>query len=453
MKRFLITFAFVICFFAFIKTEAEAFVAPVESNDNYISLYEEQTVCLEYVDILIQPMTDYFTMTADIVVTNNGSAREMEFGIPYYFYSGLSNVTGISISRNGVQISPVLKNTAPDPEIPLEAQKTYSYYCFKVPLNDNETILISFVINVSVRHYKNNMQCIDLPLSIFDYWVNSSGQIDIKLESRHTKIYSYDKAPNISPDKILETGALVWNFKTFSGLKNLIAYNNIDHQVIRKFFLNTYTSADARNAATLFGTHDYASAIAIIDEKLSSDINFLFLKMVCLEELGRKADVHALLQQLYSNADIGFSTNSEYDISEYIRKRMYYSYYNSCLETVDDYKYLANLLGDCISTLSLSRSSVFISWVNDEIEYLNVHSGKEAGTQIGKPSGDNDNSTDKNDTLKDNDMKAFTWLEQLNEPVIIIVGIVLVVVVVFCMWGMLSNMNTKKSEKKRLKRR
>ena len=159
------------------------------------------------------------------------------------------------------------------------------------------------------------------------------------------------------------------------------------------------------------------------------------MKMVCYENLGLESSAYEILKTIYDK-NVCFSADNKYDISEYVKKRMLYMYYSSIDgKTEELLEAKKNILKTGIESLSESKSSVFMTWAKAELNNIE-----------GESAGDNDNDNDNQPT---GDPTQKSWLKEISEPVIITVGIVMIVVVIFCLTGMFSGMNKNKKTKAR----
>lgn len=441
MKRFLLTFVFAVCVFACCHAvKAQACVAPLEyASDSDVMLYKTDDIAMQYCKLEIRPTAaGYFAVTAEIAVKNNGDDANVTFGIPYYFYNGLSQVSSLAVNYKGSTSKVTKLNAVKNEELGDTAPFYSSYYCWNADIKSGETAYMYITFTVSQRNYENNTMCIDIPLDVLKYWSNKSGSARIIIDSAAVNIYSYDRNPSIVPSFVYSDGKLVWknDISIYNG--NLTVYHNVDYSVIYKFFSNIYTSGPQKEAAELFRTRQYDAAISFIDENvLTEDINFVFMKMVCYENLGLESSANEILKTIYDK-NVCFSADNKYDISEYVKKRMLYMYYSSIDgKTEELLEAKKNILKTGIESLSESKSSVFMTWAKEELNSLE-----------GESSGNNNNNNN-NNNQETGDPTQKSWLKEISEPVIITVGIVMIVVVIFCLTGMFSGMNKNKKIKAR----
>lgn len=443
MKRFLLTLVFLFCVFAYFGlSSADACVAPLETaSDSTVSLYKADELIMQYYKMEIRPAGSYFAVTLEVAVKNNGEKKNVQMGIPYYFYSGLSKASNVAVNYKGASVKVKRLDAVKNAEAYSGSVFYNSYYCWTAEIDKDEIAYMYITFTVDQRAYENNTLCIDIPLDVLQCWSDKSGIAEIIIDSAAVSIFSYDRTPSISPSFVYSDGKLVWkrDISLYNG--NLNVCHNIDVSVISKFFTNVYKSGAEQKTATLFSNRKYAEAIASVDENgLSDNSDFLFMKMVCMEKLGFEDEAYEILKSIYDKT-VCFSADSRYDISEYTAKRMLYSYYCSITDTSQAMlKHKREVLTEGLETLSDSRSSVFITWVNSEIKTLNsmisAYSEDDGQTTI-EPTG--------NLTTK-------IWFGKISEPVIIAVGAVLIVVVIFCVTGMLSGKKkTKKTKTRNIK--
>ena len=294
------------------------------------------------------------------------------------------------------------------------------------------------------------MEYVDIPLRTVRFWGNGKTRFNAVLDSAMLDIYTYDKTPSIEPTEIEDTGALIWNIPNFEGKSNLSFYYNNDISVIAKYFTNTASNELQKQATELFRTRRYYDAIEFIESSkaLNDNMNYRFMKMVCYEKLGDAENAKALLNELYAN-DVCFSSNGEYDISEYIKKRMLYAYYNNAKSMGAGEELLNEILEDGASTLTESKSTIFMHWVNKEIKRNKI--------VIGSDYKNNNNENEGNDNIQQSgNLTAKDWFKQLSQPAVLTVGIVIAIIALFCVFGMFAdrgNKNSKKDKKIRYTKR
>lgn len=108
------------------------------------------------------------------------------------------------------------------------------------------------------------------------------------------------------------------------------------------------------------------------------------------------------------------------------------------------------MLSTGISSLSESKSSVFLKWARVEIKRLS-NQGEDKPLNPDKTQKPDDKPTP--DTKPSEELKEKNLLKELSEPIILATGIVMIVVVLFCVMGMRSGNKKKKKEKVHYKKR
>lgn len=440
MKRFLLVFVFLLCAFAYFNSDdADACIAPLElSSESEVSIYSADDLIMQYCRIEIRPAASYFAVTAEIAVKNSGEKRNVTMGVPYYFYSGLSKTSNVSVNYKGSSLKVTRLNGIKNADAETGNVFYNSYYCWTAEIDNGETAYMYITFTADQRAYENNTKCIDIPLDVLKFWSDESGMAEIIIDSAFVNIFSYDRTPSIAPSFVYSDGKLVWkkDISLYNG--NLTVYHNIDNSVIQKFFANVYKSGKEKDASDLFGKRRYAEAVDFIDQNgLSESTDFMFMKMVCFEKLGLEDDAYEILKAIYDK-DVCFSADNRYDISEYTRKRLLFAYYSSVSEKSEELlKQKREILANGIKSLTDSKSSVFITWANNEIKTID--------SMIKAYPQDNGQG----DVEQKGDLTAKQWLGKISEPVVIAVGIVIVAVTAFCIAGMLSGTKRNKKAKKR----
>lgn len=414
---------------------AEACVVPLEEASGKYMVKDEKNVSVENAVIEIRPGSGTASYSLELALKNNGEEdTTVIVGLPKFFYSSLSNVSSVSVSINGSSVSVKSYEGSANEAIEYDPGFT-SYYSWTVDIRSGETVYMTAGFAASTRAYNNGTQVADLPLRALTTWAGDVGNVEIKFDSLALDVYSYNRAPSLEPTKLYDGGMLEWKIPSGSDIsKNLAVYYDIDFNVIQKYFSNIYKSGDEKTAAELFRQKKFNEAVNVIDSELSSSVDFQFMKMVCLEKLGRISQANDILAELYDK-DVCFSSNGEYDMSEYAKKRMLFNYYLVMSKKASDIPAANKMLSKGIKSLSASKSSLFIDWAK-----------KTASVEVS-----DDPSTPgkkEEDDPKGEKFSFKKWLSEMSDPLILAFGILLIVVVVFCIMGLLSGNKPKKTVKK-----
>ncbi len=444
MKKFLLTFVFCLFAFAFYNmAQAEACVAPLERSElNSVQIYEANDIILQYAKITIEPLQQTYKVTAELSLRNtNDSVKSLLLGIPKNFYNSNASVNSVSVSYNNNKITanadtPANKNTQLG-----EDQAFYgTYYSFPIEILADDVAYLYITFTADARHEESGLRYVDIPLDVLQYWKNAGGYIDLDIDGALTALYSYDVISPLRPTSVSEHGGLYWDESLSRCTSNITVGYYIDDVVISRFFKNEYSEGDAALAAQLFSQKRYGETIKLIDEKgLDAANNFKFMKMVCYEKLGEKGAAQDILKVLYTATDVCFSATQEYDISEYVSKRMIYTYYDSVPGvSKESFEQRLNVLQTGIKLLGDTRSYAFRLWANYEIRVQSALSGiPVSGSDMGL-----DNN--QNAGVGSGDMTQDVWMNQISQPILIMVGIIIIVVVIFCLTGMFTG-TTKKT--------
>ena len=426
-------FAFAVCLAITICTaRAQACVVPVISDEGPITAGYLQSVDMQSVRIELRPTeSNYYAATLEFAVKNTAdTALDVTMGIPQYFYSTLSKISSLSVSFKGKNVGAKLTDIAKAEDHQSGDPYYNTAYVWTSHLEAGEIGYFKATFTVSTRADNKGMEYVDLPLKALRYWGNGKTRLNVTLDSTMLNIYSYDRAPSIRPTLVESTGALVWSLSEFDAKSNLTAYYNNDIAVITKYFNNIFTKGNEKQAADLFKAKSYYEAVALIDsdESLSNNLNLRFMKMICLEKLGDDNGAKALLSELFDE-DVCFSSNTEFDLSEYAKKRMVYAYYVNAKSSGAADSLLDEILTTGLAKLTQSKSSLFIDWANTQKKTLSLSPSKPnvGGNQQGS------NATPPEEI---GELTVKQWLKQLSEPAVITVGAVLVAVMVFCITGM-----------------
>lgn len=452
MKKICIAFLFALCFVVlFATSEAEACVAPVDIEDG-AKVYYEDGVSMNHFYIEMRPTeSNYYAVTMEFSLKNiSGEYKNINIGVPQYFYGSLTKISSFAVSSKGSTIKTKLTDMIKNAELQTSDPYYGTMYVWSAALEKDETVFFRSTFTVNTRSDKKNMEYVDIPLKTVRFWGNGKTRFNAVLDSTMLDIYTYDKTPSIEPTEIEDTGALIWNIPNFEGKSNLSFYYNNDISVIAKYFTNTASNELQKQATELFRTRRYYDAIEFIESNkaLNDNMNYRFMKMVCYEKLGDAENEKALLNELYAN-DVCFSSNGEYDISEYIKKRMLYAYYNNAKSMGAGEELLNEILEDGASTLTESKSAIFMHWVNKEIKRNKI--------VIGSDYKNNNNENEDNDNIQQSgNLTAKDWFKQLSQPAVLTVGIVIAIIALFCVFGMFAdrgNKNSKKDKKIRYTKR
>ena len=435
-------FAFAICVAVAVCTaKVEACVLPMISDENGIAAEYVQQVELDSLKLEMRPTeSNYYAATLEFTVKNvSETALDVTMGIPQYFYSTLSKISSLSVSFKGKSTGAKLMDIVKSADYQSGDPYYNTVYVWTSTLQAGEVGYFKATFSVSTRADNRGMEYVDIPLKALRYWGNGKTNVSMALDSTMLNIYTYDRTPSITPTSVESTGALIWQLNNFDAKSNLTVYYNNDMAVITKFFSNIYTQGVQKQASDLFKAKQYYEAVALIDsnETLSNNVDFRFMKMVCLDKLGDVLGAKALLNDLFDK-DICFSSNTEFDLSEYIKKRLVFAYYNNAKSSGAADSVLDEILTQGLAKLTTSKSSLFIDWANKEKRTLtlspaNPNTGNQQGTATTPPE-------------QFGELTAKQWLKELSHPAVLTVGAVLVVVVLFCIIGM-RNEKTKKYKK------
>lgn len=444
MKKFCVIFAFAVCFTVlFGISQAQACVAPVDTEDGNKLRYEEN-VSMKNFRIEMRPTeSNYYAVTMEFSLKNNsGEQKTVSLGVPQYFYGSLTKISSFAVSRNGSALKAKLTDIGKNGDLSSSDPYYSSMYVWSATLESDEIAFFRSTYTVNTRTDKKNMEYVDIPLKALRFWGNGTTRLEAVLDSTMLNVYTYDRTPSIEPTQIEETGALIWDIAEFNCKSNLSFYYNNDISVIAKYFTNTASDEAQKQAGNLFKTRQYYSAINFIESNKSLDgnMNYRFMKMVCHEKLGNLSEATALLNELFTK-DVCFSSNGEYDISEYVKKRMLYAYYNNAKDMGAGEELLNEILTDGTDTLTTSKSFVFMDWVNKEIKRNKLAIGTEYKEPEKNPSDDIPQQSG-NLTAKD-------WFKQLSQPAVLTVGIAIAAVVAFCVLGMFTDKGGKSGKKDR----
>ena len=446
MKKFFITFAFaVIATVLFGMAKAAACIVPVDLDGGSPMAYDEQDLTMEFFKIDIRPtLNSSYSATIEFAVKNHSEAdKAMTFGMPRYFQNPAA-ASSVTASHKNKLITVTLENIARNPQA--EGLPYYnSMYTFAgvVPAGGVEYFRVSFTVHP--RSDSKNMYFIDLPLRALGYWANETVNTKVVLDSFLLNIYSYDKMPDMMPSYAEATGALVWDMPQYSCDKNMLTYYNLDFPTLSRFFTNTYTTGEAKVVAELFSKRCYGQVIDAIDgnESLSENLNFQFMKMCCLESLGDMTGADEILSEIYKE-DICFSTNSSFDISEYVKKRMLHRHYTSLKSKSAAAELLNEVLVEGMEHLTSSRSQIFINWMRSEMRINELSISQNYVPGVG---GGNDGNGD--EQIGGGHLTVKEWFKELSHPAVLTVGAVMVAVMVFCIVGMLADNNKKKRNERK----
>lgn len=443
MKRICITVLFAACFFALLGvSEAKACVAPVETETGTMICYEKDVSMNNFYIEMRPTESGYYAVTMEFSIKNAlDEQKTLNIGVPQYFYGALTKISNFAVSSKGSSVKTTLTDMKNNEEHSSSDPYYSTMYVWPVTLEAGEIAFFRSTFTVNTRADKKNMEYADIPLKALRFWGDGKTSVKAVLDSTMLNVYTYDRTPSIEPTVIEDTGALIWDIVKFDGKSNLSFYYNSDISVIAKYFTNTASDDIQKQVSELFRTRRYNEAIQLIDSEksLSSNVNYRFMKMVCHEKLGNIDEVTKLLNELFTK-DVCFSSNGEYDISEYIKKRMLYTYYDNAKDLGVSREMLNEILEEGTKTLTESKSFVFMSWVNKEIQHNKALIGKEY-------EGDNGSNVI---PPQSGDLTAKDWFKQLSQPAVMTVGIVIIVVALFCVFGMLANngSNGRKKEKK-----
>lgn len=448
MKKICITFLFAVCFAAlFGICEAQACVAPVDFENGTMIVYEND-VSMGNFRIEMRPTeSNYYAVTMEFSLKNNsGEQKTIKMGVPQYFYGSLTKISSFAVSRNGASVKTTLTDMEKNAQFPSNDPYYGTMYVWQATLEADENAFFRSTYTVNTRSDKKNMEYVDIPLKILKYWGNGTTRLEAVLDSTMLNIYTYDRTTSIEPTTIEETGALIWKIKEFNCNSNLSVYYNNDISVIAKYFTNTALNDIQKQAAEFFRTRRYDAAVNFIEDnkELDGDVNYRFMKMVCYEKLGEETKAELLLDELLTET-VCFSSNGEYDISEYVKKRLLYEYYTKAKNTGIGEEKLNEILTEGMSTLTESKSSVFMSWANSEIKRNKL---------VINNMGYNENQKDPVDDIpqQSGNLTAKDWFKQLSQPTVIAVGIAILSVVVFCIFGMFTDKgNKKRNNEKKIK--
>ena len=412
--------------------KAQACVVPIISGESSITAGYVQNVEMESVRLELRPTeSNYYAVTLEFAIKNtDDTAIDVTMGVPQYFYSTLSKISSFAVNFKGKSTSPKLTDIAKAADHQSGDPYYNTVYVWTSHLEAGETGYFRSTFTVSTRADNKGMEYLDVPLKALRYWGDGKTNVNITLDSTMLNIYTYDRTPSIRPTLVEPTGALVWRLNQFDAKSNLTAYYNNDIAVITKYFSNTCTQGNEKQVAELFKSKRYYEAVVFIDsnEALSRNLNLRFMKMICLEKLGDDIGAKALLSELFDE-DVCFSSNTEFDLSEYTKKRMVFAYYNSAKSAGAADSLLDEILTVGLAKLTESKSSLFINWANTEKKTL-------ALSPSNPNAGGNQQGSNTTPPEQIGDLTAKQWLKQLSQPAIVTVGVVLVVVVVFCFIGM-----------------
>ena len=433
MRKYITMFAFAVCMaIAVCIAKAEACVVPLIPNESSITAGYLQSVDMENVRLELRPTeSNYYAVTLEFSVKNTtDTALDVTMGIPQYFYSTLSNISSLSVRFKGASTGAKLTDIAKAEDHQSGDPYYNTVYVWTSHLEAGEIGYFRATFTAATRLDTNGMEYADIPLKALRYWGDGKTNVNITLDSTMLNIYTYDRTPSIRPTSVESTGALVWNLGDFEAKSNFTAYYNNDIAVITKYFTNVFKNGNEKQAADLFKAKRYYEAIVFIDssEALSSNLNFRFMKMVCLEKIGDSVGAKALLSELFDE-DICFSSNTEFDLSEYVKKRMIFAYYNNAKSSGAADSLLDEILTTGLAKLTESRSSLFIDWANNERRSFTL---SPSNPNI----GGNQQGTNTTPPEQSGELTVKQWLKQLSEPTVVTVGAVLVVVVIFCLMGM-----------------
>lgn len=444
MKKFCVIFVFTMCFTVlFGISQAQACVAPVDTQDGNKLQYEEN-ISMKNFRIEMRPTeSNYYAVTMEFSLKNNSEEQKtVNMGVPQYFYGSLTKISSFAVSRNGSALKAKLTDIEKNENLSSTDLYYSTMYVWSATLEADEIAFFRSTYTVNTRTDKKNMEYVDIPLKTLKFWGNGTTRLEAVLDSAMLNVYTYDRTPSIEPTQIENTGALIWNIAEFDCKSNLSFYYNNDISVIAKYFTNTASDDIQKKAANLFKTRQYYSSISFIEENKSLDtnMNYRFMKMICHEKLGNLSEATALLNELFSK-DICFSSNGEYDISEYVKKRMLYAYYNNAKNMGAGEELLNEILTEGTSTLTTSKSFIFMDWVNKELKNNKLVIGTEYKEPENDPSDDIPQQSG-NLTAKD-------WFKQLSQPAVLTVEISVAAVVAFCIFGMFADKGGKNGKKSR----
>lgn len=443
MKKFCVIFLFTLCVAVlFTVSEAQACVAPIDT-ESATKLCYEKNVSMNSFYLEMRPTeSNYFAVTMEFSLKNTSEEQiNVNIGVPQYFYGSLTKISSFAVSRNGTLIKTKLTDMEKNEELSSSDPYYSTMYVWSATIEADEIAFFRSTFTVNTRLDKKNTEYVDIPLKALNFWGEGKTQFKAVLDSAMLNVYTYDKTPSIEPTTMDETGALVWNISDFAAKRNLSFYYNNDISVIAKYFTNTASDDIQKQAGDLFKARRYYEAINLINsnEELNNDVNYRFMKMVCCEKLGDTKSYVELLNELF-NKDICFSANSEYDISEYVKKRMLYAYYNNAKNVGAGEEMLNEILEEGISTMTASSSTLFMNWVNGE--------KKRNLLVIGSDYKENNNSNNgSNNIQQSGELTAKDWFKQLSQPAVLTVGLVVVLVALFCVFGMFADKNNKGGKK------
>ncbi len=449
MKKFLLTFAFVLFAFTFYNiTEADACVAPVERIETgEVELYEADDIIMQYIKLNVRPAESNYVITIEASVRNkNAEPATVMFGIPYYFYNGLSASSNVSVTMNGNNVPGITKVDAVRNPALGDSQAYYSsYYCWSIDIVADDVAYMYITLTAGTRRYENGTQSLDLPMNVLQYWADEGGVGEIIINSPLVDVYSYDRALIMAPTSVSGDGIAIWKNGLSDYTSSLQICHNIEDRVLAAFFGYTYTDGVKGEASRAFSSKRYADAIRIIDrEGLAEFADFSFMKMICYEKLGYETEAYDILKKIYNNPNICFAADNRYDISEYVSKKMIFEYYSSFEGSEKEVlQAKRDALNSGINNLTSSKSSVFIMWAKNEMSMLDMILGS-------VPQQGNQGNTS---IPGQGTMTQTPWVSKISEPVIITVGIVIVVVVIFCLTGLFTGTMKKSSKTHSLKKR
>ncbi len=441
MKRFIFTFLFTLCAVAvFGVVKAQACVVPLMQDENgALVQYYEEDISMENFMLEMRPTEgNSYAATMEFAVKNTSDmTKSVTFGVTKYFYATVTQITNFSMRFEGILTKTKLSDIKKNPSLQSGDPYYPSMYAWTVDIDAGETAFFRTAFSVDTRSDRRNTEFIDVPLKALRFWGNGQSRIKLVLDSALLNVYSYEKTPSMEISKMEDTGALIWEREEFDGSVNLSVSYNYDFSVIARYFTNVFTSGIEKQASDLFRLRKFGEAIKLIDENeaLANNMHFRFMKMVCCEKLGKTEDAKALLNELYS-LDVCFSSNSEFDLSEYAKKRMIFDYYSNAKSAGTSGAVLNEILTEGIKALTSSRSSVFMAWVDRE----------KAGNPVEDDDVQNNVSQIRPSDIpgQSGDLTVKQWFAQLSQPAVLTVGLALVVVVLYCIVGMQVEKNKKR---------
>ncbi len=413
---------------------ASACVAPLTEADGNVMMYNEEDISLQNCYVEIRPAASYFAMTAEVSLKNNSEAKTVKLGLPVFFNGGFAQAQNVSVTYKGQTLKLKSRDASANPDIGTGNGNYSSFYTWDAEIGSNETATFLITLTVTTRMYKNDTQCIDLPLMLLNCWEGEGGMVNVLVDSAVMKVYSYERTPDYYPSSINEGGALEFSIskKDISSTgRELVINHNIDFEVLKKYYSNVYTSGDQKTVADLFKTRQYQSCIVKIDELGLTSNDFTFMKMVCYEKLSMTKEANEILASIYDK-QVCFSSNNDYDIADYVSRRMLYDYYSLRKSEGANAATLNDILTKGTAKLT-SKSKLFLDWTSAkqaELQKL-IKASENEKEEEGKKDPDNNPS-------EKSEMSFKTWLKSISEPLVLTVGVVMIVVVVFCLMGILS---------------